>query len=354
MEDACVVRLLSHPRPFLIRDRYCRNPDCRCHVVSLDLMEISESGELLANPLCLTTDVDLETWEEIDIPERTPEAGALVREFLEGCSAEMKTRCREQYAEEKRIGRRMARYTVDPQEVLAGALISYSDLLTDEGSLTSGGSGYTYDFSYQGREFLIEDRYCCNPNCKCRKVELEFFESVKDGGGDPSRSRTYFCFRADVRFKGRPKLLECGECSRQESQAVLTAWWQEYRGELKLFESRYMDVKEIGRRNLETADKAPGGIRQLSSEPANDRLADLRPNRSAPGGTTHVRVAAERSSKSAAGERTPDEPRRPHGFVRFCTQSHGTRRGWFVVRWRASRTADQLDPRRCCEVKYEY
>ena len=72
MELENVVRFASHPRPFLVKDAYCDNPECSCNEVFLTFTEISDAGELLPDPLSFGVRVDLDTWQENDPPSARP------------------------------------------------------------------------------------------------------------------------------------------------------------------------------------------------------------------------------------------------------------------------------------------
>ena len=87
MELGNVVRFSSQPRPFLVRETYCNNPDCSCNEVFLNFTEVSETGRSLKNPLSFSVRVDLETWQESEPPQRSPEVARCVQEFLNQCPA---------------------------------------------------------------------------------------------------------------------------------------------------------------------------------------------------------------------------------------------------------------------------
>ncbi len=132
----------------------------------------------------------METWEEIDPPQRPPAVTAWVEEFLTQCPDERRAKFREFYDEEKRTSRRLADYRMDPRDVIEGKLVSFADVLGDQGSMSEGGAGYTYDFEHEGREYLIEDRYCPNPDCDCQTVHLDFFEAVSREDGEKGAGRS--------------------------------------------------------------------------------------------------------------------------------------------------------------------
>jgi uncharacterized protein YchJ len=248
MELGDVVRFSSHPRPFLVKETYCSNPDCSCNEAFLNFTEISDTGCSLKNPLSFSARIDLETWQESKPPRRLPEVTAWVQEFLNECPAARRAEFKASYEEGRRIARRKAEYMMDADEVLEGALVSYANIVTEKSTLSAGGNAYTFDVRDQGRHYLVEDRYCPNPHCDCRAVHLEFFEAVSQQDGE---LQIFQRFLGRVTFAGQLIVEKRAKCSFAEAEAALSAWWQEYRHDLKMLKDRYREVKEIGQRSLE-------------------------------------------------------------------------------------------------------
>ena len=248
MELGNVVRFSSHPRPFLVKETYCSNPDCCCNEVFLNFTEVSDPGCSLKNALSFSARVDLATWQESKPPRRLPEVAGWVQEFLNQCPPTRRAEFKASYEEGRRIARRKAEYTMDADEVLEGALLSYANILTEKSALSAGGDAYTFDVRYEGRHYLVEDRYCANPHCDCQAVHLEFFEAVSQPAG---QLRIYQRFLGRVTFAGRLIVEERAKCNLAEANAAMSAWWQEYRGDLQMLKDRYREVKEIGQRSLE-------------------------------------------------------------------------------------------------------
>jgi hypothetical protein len=257
-----VVRFSSHPRPFLITETYCSNPDCHCNEVFLNFTEVGDAGGSLKNALSFSVRIDLDRWQESEAPRRSPEVVAWVQEFLNQCPSTRRTEYRASYEEGRRIARRKAEYMMDADEVLEGALVSYNNILTEKSTLSAGGNAYTFDVHCQGREYLVEDRYCPNPHCDCQAVHLEFFEAVSQGDAPP---RIYQRFLGRATFAGTLVVEERGKCTLAEAKAALSAWWTECRDELKMLKDRYREVKEIGRRSLNTLPSHRFVTRQTSS-----------------------------------------------------------------------------------------
>ncbi len=270
MDLGNVVRFSSHPRPFLISETYCSNPHCCCNEVFLNFTEVDDSGRLLNNPLLFSARVNLESWRESNPPPRSPEVTAWVGEFLNQCSSTRRAEFKVSYEEGRQLARRKAEYTIDADEVLEGALVSYANILTEKSALSAGGNAYTFDVHYQGRAYLVEDRYCANPHCDCQSVHLEFFESVSQEDGP---LRIHQRFLGKLAFTGRLIVEERMKCTFAEANAVLSAWWKEYRGDLKMLENRYREVKEIGQRNLEAGPSRHRTVRRTTRKPVTEDVS---------------------------------------------------------------------------------
>jgi hypothetical protein len=244
-----LVRFSSHPRPFLVNEVFCSNPDCCCNQVFLNFTEVSDSGGSLNKPVSFSVRIDLEGWQECDPPQRSPQVSAWVREFLNDCPPTRRAEYKASYEEERRLARRRAEYTIGADEVLDGTLVSHVNILAPQSALSAGGNAYTFDVRHHGREYLVEDRYCPNPDCDCQSVHLEFFEAVSQSNG---KLRIYQRFLGKVTFAGRLSIEERMKCNLAEANAVLSAWWQEFGDELEMLKDRYREVKEVGRRSLKT------------------------------------------------------------------------------------------------------
>ncbi len=272
METEYVVRFSSYPRPFLVRDSYCDNPDCRCRKVCLNFTEVNDTGRSQKKPLAFSIHVDVDTWQEGEEPDRPPEITAWVHEFLDQCPPPRRAEYRASYNERKRIARRKAEYRLHPKDVLEGLLVSYVHVLDVERPLSAGGKAYTFDVAYQGREFLVEDRYCPNPHCDCQEVLLEFYEAHSQENG---RRRIDQRFLGKVTFAGELTVQASYTCSLDEANAVFSAWWEQFGHELQMLAARYHDVKEIGQRSLDAPRSRSLAARQMTrSLPARDMVLD--------------------------------------------------------------------------------
>lgn len=262
-----LVRFSSHPCPFRVALFRCGDPECECTEVTFKLKEARARGERRGRRLAFTIRVDGETWEEIDPPTRSPQVAELVGEFLRDYPPAERAAIKAACDEKKRIARRLREYRFDPQLIEEGRLISFGQIVSEEGSITEGGSSWAYQFEHEGVEYVVEDLYCANPDCRCREAHLSFFRCtvVKEA---EEKIVADECFAARVSLDGTRKVAETYDCSRQSAEAILAVWWGQYGDDLGTLEWRYEKVKEIGRRSAPRGREA--GLRHdlLPEEPA--------------------------------------------------------------------------------------
>jgi len=267
IENSNIVRFSSHPRPFLLEDNYCHNPDCPCNIVFLSFREIRESVAPAPDPLSFRIRVDLEAWQEDDPPSRPQDISDCVQEFLEEFPEERKDELRKMRLRLKQEYKRLQDYSLDARDVVEGKMVSYADILHEEGAISSRGRAYAYNFLFEGHEYMIEDQYCPNPDCHCERICIEFWEFVYEEEGEDRGPNYYQGFLGSVLFDGSLELLDPGRQSREEANRALSAWWECYGDDLGMLRQRYWDVKEIGQRSLDDAAANPARTGTLSDEP---------------------------------------------------------------------------------------
>ena len=106
-----------------------------------------------------------------------------------------------------------------------------------------------YRFAHDGREYLVDDLYCSNPNCGCEEVHLEFYEylpprQAKGGGIVEGR------FLATLSLQGKLKIQECPARFRDRAWTIAEAWLSRFGGDLGKLRWRYDKVKAIARRSV--------------------------------------------------------------------------------------------------------
>ena len=174
-------------------------------------------------------------------------------------------------AEKQRVARRLRDYRLDPRAVESGKLIAYVDIVSEHGSISSGGRAYAMWFEHGGVEYLVNDLYCPNPDCDCDDVHLAFFRDKPTLDTDQGATIEE-CFVANVSLKGRVKSVECFRVTRSEASAVLKTWRDspEFAEDLESFQWRYGKIKEIAARSYSKRHLPPPEDRLL---PPAERLS---------------------------------------------------------------------------------
>ena len=256
MISGSVVWFSDHPRPFLVKEEYCSDPDCTCTEVVLTLQEISDCGEEVQQPLSLQLRIDLETGKESNPPKRSAQAAAWVWQFLSEFPTDRQAELKTRFEKHKQTTRRIAEYTIDLRHVTDGVLFSFCDLVDDEGALTSRGRGYAYRFVHESGEYLVEDVYCPKPTCDCQEVCLQFWNWNLQEDRGFERVKISHSFLGKVTFKGERSIVDAAKSPPAVAEDVLRAWWDRYHDDLPMLKDRYQQIKRIGQRSLDAAGKS--------------------------------------------------------------------------------------------------
>jgi hypothetical protein len=177
METGHVVRFASQKHPFLVEATPCLDLDCSCSITTLTLSELAPPESAPRDRLKFTLRVCLKTWTEHDPPPRSLEVESLAREFLARFPTERIRELAEEFEEARAVEGRLKSLSLSgPRE----ELVTYSDLIDERGGVREGVTDHSSFFVFEGREFLVEDHYCANPDCDCQNVHLEFWERVHE------------------------------------------------------------------------------------------------------------------------------------------------------------------------------
>lgn len=250
-----LIRLPEREHPLRLQQHYCDNPACHCNEALLTLTEADADGRALAEPLSVDLRLNLVTWQENSPPPRPDEANRLVQSFLDELSPALKSEFQTHYREGKEIAQRLADYRLDPKEVETGTLLSYPDVIAEEGGLSSGGTHYTFRFQLQNQDYLVEDLYCANPACRCKEAHLLFFRYSVDH--ERQRAQIEKQVLARVPLRGKAKIEDIFFGTHQQAKALLAAWQQAYPKAQALLKTRYDDIKALGKRSLDERPARP-------------------------------------------------------------------------------------------------
>jgi hypothetical protein len=266
----------SCPDPLWVQGSLCANPDCECGDVFFDLLEHDEARPYGVGDVKLALRVDTQTWQESQSPARPASLDALALDFLREYPAAERAVWQEEVAQKRQAARRIREYRLDPRVVETAELVAFGDILSERGSLYSGGTSVAFRFEHGGTRYLVDDLYCPNPDCHCEDVHLAFFrcrQSEADGATTVEE-----CFRAIVSLEdGHVESVKCYQGTHGEASAVLRVWRDrpDFDYFLDDFRWRYGKVKEIAERNGPTRDamRGPWGPSEEILSPPVERLS---------------------------------------------------------------------------------
>jgi len=247
--SARVIEFSCHDNPFVMESSICENPDCECTSIGLTFIEIPKRKKTRQGGYSFHIDLDVETWKEIDAPERTDKTARLVAEFLHDLTEEMKSEFRTEIDEiriYKRRLRRLAEYRLPPEEIEEGLLVSYGNINAWCEGDAPRGTVFSFRFSHEGSEFLAADLYCPRPSCKCNEVHLMIVERKGNAKKPVIKERAM----AVVSLKGAISIQETFRGTEREAEELAAKWRESEPDVLELFNRRYREIKKIGKRSL--------------------------------------------------------------------------------------------------------
>jgi hypothetical protein len=247
MEVGSIVWFSSRRHPFVVQPTPCLDLACSCSDVWLTLTEVNLAGGRLSEPLSFQLQVCLRHWVERDPPQRSDEVEALAREFLARYPEERIRELVSQWKQQRTIKRRLAEYRAD--ESAQGELLCYSEVIHEEGGIAENGHRYSYFFTHQGREFLLEDYYCPNPACDCRKVDVEFWERIELHEPE-HRIEIAQRLMASFTLDGQLDRIQFCQEDAPTAKRLLQAWRQRCAYQFDEFRRRYEQIKAIGSRSF--------------------------------------------------------------------------------------------------------
>ncbi len=205
----------------------------------------------------------------------------MVEEFLRDYPVEERERIR-QFSEQKRRGaRRLREYRIDPKSAIEGKLIPFGEILHGRPGGRVGPESWFDIFDHEGEQYLVDDLYCANPECRCEEAHLAFVKAApREPGGlvEPD-------FFVRLSFGGRAKIEECHTCPPSKAKAVLSAWQEGYGTAVEELRWRYEKVKEIARRSVpqqrgvprRTGVVPPDGLPRAEPSPIGARIGRNEP-----------------------------------------------------------------------------
>ena len=242
-------------RRFVVRDTSC------------DSLEIDAEDRPVEGAPSIRTSIDADTWRELSSGDRSPAEQRLVEAFIADLDDQSRALLRERFDACKEHMRRIASHVVPVEDILDGVLVFYTEVVSERRSVFNGGDISGFSITHEGTTYLIEDLYCSNPECDCRKVDFVVGQLRETSEGRALEDS----FRASWSFSSRgPRVDEASGCSKSVARAILSAWRKDDPDLADTFRQRYEDVQGIGRRSLAGAPSLPAVDRATSrSRPAS-------------------------------------------------------------------------------------
>lgn len=268
METGHLVRFASQKYPFLIEATPCLDLDCPCSIVTLKLVEVVPPVSAPRDRLTFTLRVNLRTWFERDPPPRSLEVESLVREFLARFPAERIEELADEFEQTRAVERRLRSLSLPGTR---DELVTYCSVIDEEGGVREGVTEYCFFFVFEGREFLVEDHYCANPECDCQNVHLEFWERVHTFS---PKHRIHIQQRLRATFTLAGELTETRVSEEPASTAkhLLRAWIHRCSVHFHECRRRYERIKAIGKRSFPPTPKPRARV-VIDKETGPDKLA---------------------------------------------------------------------------------
>lgn len=244
-----VVRFSGGGNPFRVEVARCGDLNCECTDLFFDLREVAEDGRPVPGGQALRIRIDGDTWQEIEPPARGPRVTQIVQELLEGYPAKGREHLQRQVRAKRRAARRLKDYRFPLHLMEEGRLIAFREIISDGLDGTYDAWSFAYEWSYGDDYYLLDDRYCPNPGCKCREVHVSFVRCGRPGETGKNRASKEL-FTASLSLNGKWRIRHCYECTEAEAKAILGAWRRDEPEHLANFRWRYDKVKEIARRSF--------------------------------------------------------------------------------------------------------
>jgi hypothetical protein len=256
METGHVVRFASQQYPFLVESTPCLDLDCSCSIVTLHFSEVVPPVSAPRDRLTFTLRVCLKTWLEEDPPPRSLEVESLAREFLARFPDERIHELIEAFERARQSERRLKSLSLSGSR---DELVTYSHVIDERGGVREGVTEHSFFFVFEGREFLVEDHYCANPECDCGKVHLEFWERVQEFYPQ-SRINIRQRLMATFTLAGQLTETRFREDSASTTKHLLRAWVRRCSEHFVEYRRRYELVKAVGARSFPVEAKPAASI----------------------------------------------------------------------------------------------
>jgi hypothetical protein len=224
--------------------------------MGLTLSELVPPSSAPRDRLTFSLRVCLRTWSERDPPPRSLEVESLAREFLARFPSERVRELAEEFQRARAIERRLKSLSLSGSR---NELVTYSSVIDEKGGVREGVTQHSFFFVFEGREFLVEDHYCANPECDCQQVHLEFWERIHEVY--PQRRITIQqCLMATFTLAGKLQETRFSQEPASTTKHLLAAWLRRCSGHFQECRRRYELIQAMGARSFPATSKPRANV----------------------------------------------------------------------------------------------
>jgi hypothetical protein len=238
--DVPLLRFENQNRSFILLEKYCETYNCTCQAVSLGLIELDGAEIRDENPNNIFLNLDLNTWEEVEKPDRQTNVQDLVEEFLTELPEQLKIRFRTHYKENREKIISAMTFRMPLKDLYEGIMVSYSKVFSKDGSVLDGNFGCSFIFSFESKQYVIEDLYCMNPECDCQAARFMFLEINNETNVLSEIFSVFLSFQNEVDFDS---LIGC---TKTEAMRIFGKWRESLPTLLHHIKFRYEEIKQVG------------------------------------------------------------------------------------------------------------
>jgi hypothetical protein len=149
----------------------------------------------------------------------------------------------------EQLAQRMENYHIPLVDIQNGELVPYSDLASPQGSMLKGGRSAGFEFTHDGKTYVIEDLYCPTPECDCLAVDL-FFMRYQETDEEIAITPLFMVQRKF--FSEARDFHQRYHIEQAEAGALLDAWEAANPDILEELKQRYSNIRRIARRCMES------------------------------------------------------------------------------------------------------
>jgi len=229
----------------------CTNPDCPCENLLLKFTETGKKHN--KKPEKFTLVANMNTWtipvDEYPVACQDKRYGEI---FLANLTDQEKQDFIDYFYAKKKLQKRIANYRFTVDEVEQGTLVSYLDIIDEQGGIAHGGTAASFSVKHNNTLYYSEALYCPNPQCNCKEeslffLKLETNQSKKVVKLVPIGNASYSLVQKKI------KKFRVREGTKDELKALVLKWKIKYPKAVDECKTHYKEVKAIAKKTLEEA-----------------------------------------------------------------------------------------------------